>query len=191
MTDSAPQITTLGEIVKAGADGTFVSARLRKLPQWKKLGLVEVGEVDANGMLPIRATAKGAAQGDKPLVFEKPAFEIEEVEELPDARRGRLPGSGAGESVYPFEQLAAPTADGKLSSFFVPDSAVSGETAKGSLAGTVSAANARYSEPTGEMRTVVRKGVETQVPATKQLRKFALRADEKNGVKGARIFRIL
>lgn len=106
-------------------------------------------------------------------------FEIEANVPMPTKTRGTR------KSAFPFDQLEIGQ------SFFVPNSNFkSGDAAK-SLASTVNNANKQHSKETGEMRTN-RKG--NQVPATKQLRQFIVRADTKQTeagpVEGARVFRV-
>lgn len=104
-----------------------------------------------------------------------PKFEIEANVPLPTKTRGTR------KSAFPFDALEIGQ------SFFVPnENFKSGDAAK-SLASTVNNANKQHSEPTGEVRTN-RKG--NEVPATKQLRQFIVRADSKDGVAGARVFRV-
>lgn len=102
-------------------------------------------------------------------------FEIEANIPLPTKTRGTR------KSAFPFDALEIGQ------SFFVPnDNFKSGDAAK-SLASTVNNANKQHSEETGEMKLNRKK---REVPATRQLRQFIVRADSKDGVAGARVFRV-
>ena len=117
------------------------------------------------------------------------AFVIETSSEIPQSTRG---GAGGRTAVYPFDQLPAPTEAG-YANFFVPATEERPDPVK-SLASTVSSANLRFAspDPSGKTRTITRgpnKGC--VVPALVYSRKFKITEGEKDGVKGARIWRIL
>jgi hypothetical protein len=101
---------------------------------------------------------------------------------LPTAKRGGRTGS-----TYPFDQLEVGQ------SFFVPATEARPDPAK-SLASTVTSANERYSEVIPGQTRVNRKG--NTVPATKQIRLFAIRSVDDGkawghpGVKGAAVGRV-
>ena len=120
-------------------------------------------------------------------------FVIETSCELPESKRS----AGGRSTVYPFDQLPAPvnTVDGKVvyANFFVPATEDKPDPVK-SLASTVSSANARFAtpDPSGKTRVITRgpnKGA--VVPALVYSRKFKISAGEKDGVNGARIWRIV
>lgn len=121
------------------------------------------------------------------------AFVIETSSEMPvSGKRG-----GGRSTVYPFDQLPAPTVDvaGNLTYafFFVPATTERPEPVK-SLASTVSSANARFAtpDPSGATRTVTRGPKKGEImPAVVYSRKFKITAGEKDGAQGAKIWRIL
>lgn len=135
-------------------------------------GLVELNTaMTGDGTIATRATQKGidsvntnANTNPAPVGAEKPKFVIEDNVSIP-----AISGRGRIGSVYPFDELKVGQ------SFFVPKAAKN-------LASTVSSANARYAEETGETR-VNRKG-ET-VPKYKFTRQFIVRSVEG----GSRIWR--
>ena len=117
------------------------------------------------------------------------AFVIETSSEMPQSTRG---GAGGRSTIYPFDQLPAPTEAG-YANFFVPATEERPDPVK-SLASTVSSANLRFAspDPSGKTRTITRgpnKG--GVVSALVYSRKFKITEGEKDGVKGARIWRIL
>lgn len=109
------------------------------------------------------------------------SFAIVKGLSLPSVARGR----GAS-SKYPVDAMEAGDA------FFVPNSAFEGGNAAKSLASTVTAANNKYSEVVpGETRTLTKgKNKGQSVPATKQVREYAVRAATHEGTEGAFVFRI-
>lgn len=135
-------------------------------------------------------------------------FEIEDNVPLPSGKSRRAPGSRA--SKYPFDALEVGQ------SFFVPNSADMADAVV-SMGSTVTSANARYSKqkigPDGQpmFETVTEstyelndKGVrvraegggyiktgsrQVQKPVLEFDRRFIVKEDTKNGVKGARIWR--
>lgn len=175
---------SLAAIVAAGVNGTY--APLDSVKEHVKNGFAEVNEeiVDENGNVAVRATAAGiaevssknaAASTAKPVVVS--GFEIESDVPVPT-------GSGRGRTkteLYPFDKLEIGQ------SFFVANSEEKPDIAK-SLASTVSGATARYAVEVPGKFKLNRKGEE--VPATEATRKFIVRAASKDGVDGARVFRI-
>jgi hypothetical protein len=116
------------------------------------------------------------------------SFEIESGIAMPVTKRG-----GKRESAYPFNKLEVGQ------SFFIPASEKHPEPAK-SLASTVSGAAKRYDVPdldengvqkTKNITNPKTQAVRENVPAMKHTRTFKLVAAEKDGVKGARVFRTL
>jgi hypothetical protein len=115
------------------------------------------------------------------------SFEIETGIAVPKTTRG-----GKRESAYPFNKLEVGQ------SFFIPASEKHPEPEK-SLASTISGATKRYDVPdldeNGVQKTKEINSPKTQekrtVLATKHTRTFIIRAAEKDGVKGARVFRTL
>lgn len=181
---------TLEQIAAGGADGVIVNAEA--IAQFVADGLVEVNPAGADeaGNIQARVTQKyldaqpknmqtEGLQETQQTTKEKPMFQIEDNVEMP--ARTRAVGAGR-QSQYPFDQLEVGQ------SFFVPhpnrtDKDGKPITALTSMASNVSGANARYSEVIeGETRKN-RKG--NIVPATRQLRKFEVRAVEG----GARVWR--
>lgn len=193
---------SLAAVVNCGEPGyvfTFPDEHAELLA----LGHVQVNPElkDANGAIATAATQAGidfinsqngalvAPKETKPM----DAFVIETSSEMPDAgKRG-----GGRSTVYPFDALPAPTQDatGKpvYSNFFVPATEDKPDPVK-SLASTVSSANARFAtpDPSGKTRVITRGPNKGQtVPASVYSRKFKITEGEKDGVKGARIWRIL
>lgn len=154
---------------KAGEAGFF--ADLEIVMPLVEAGLLEVNEAIKNeaGEIACRIVqTKGNEIMSEEVVEVK--YKIEEgFVKTKNARKAN--------AKYPFHALEVGQ------SFFVPGK----EVAK--MAGTVASANKRHAEVVeGEVR-VNKKGVE--VPVTKQIKKFAVNAAEKNGVKGVHIGRIL
>lgn len=171
----------------------FASAKAAKVLVAE--GLVEQNETITNegGDFATRATEKGIAtmneqntntgteQASAPAVASN--FAIVADVAMPGASRG-----GRSTETYPFDKLE------KGQSFFVAATEAKPNPAK-SLASTVTSANERYAEEIpGETRTN-RKG--NVVPATRQIREFAVRTVEDGapwgfpGVKGAGVWRTL
>lgn len=145
-----------------------------------------------------RATADANAYLAEPVTAgtEAPKYAVLTGVELPAAkRRGNHTGSGAP-TKYPFEQLEI----GGV--FFSGNSEHKKGDAVKALGSTVSAQNNKYSEPTGEMKTVTRavrdkkthkavlnaageKETETvQLPVKSYSRKFTIRPVEKGFTSG-------
>lgn len=150
------------------------------------LELVEVNEAITNeaGEVATRATQKGIeyvmentekAPEMPATVAAKPTFVIESGIPVPAARR-----TGRGGSSYPFDALEVGQ------SFFIAASEKHPEPAK-SLASTVSGATARYDIVSETETVTTRKG--NVVPVRTHTRKFVIKADTKDGVNGARVFR--
>jgi hypothetical protein len=157
---------------KAGDAGIFVDSEII-------IPLVETEMFEINpeiknesGDIAARLTTKGKIfmSVEEAVVVEVPKYEIEDgFVKTKNARKAN--------AKYPFDSLEVGQ------SFFVAGK----EVVK--MGGTVASANKRNAEVVeGETRTN-KKGVE--VPVTKQLKKFAVNAAEKNGVKGVQIGRIL
>lgn len=186
---------SLAAVVNCGAPGyvfTFPDEHAELLAA----GHVQVNpEIkDANGAIATAATQAGidfinsqnageTAKEAKPME----TFVIETSSEMPAAgKRG-----GGRATIYPFDQLPAPV-DGAFAFFFVPATPDREDPVK-SLASTVSGANARFAtpDPSGATRTVTRGPNKGQVvPAVVYSRKFKITEGEKDGVKGAKIWRI-
>lgn len=109
-----------------------------------------------------------------PVAASKSAFVIESGVSMPATVRGRT------SHMYPFDALEVGQ------SFFVPNTAEKPNAAK-SLASTVSGATARYAQEVPGETVVNRKG--RTVPKTVETRKFVVKADTKEGVEGARVWR--
>lgn len=111
----------------------------------------------------------------KPGVKQVSQFAIESNIALPTV------SARASNSVYPFDLLEVGQ------SFFVPATEDKPEPHV-SLASTVASANKRHAvEIPGQTRVDRKQNV---VPATYQARKFVVRKDTKDGVTGARVFRV-
>lgn len=177
---------TLAAIVAATLDESkgFLFAPESVYAPLVSAGFVEVNPELKNdaGDLATRATESGIAYVNDEVPGNKPvetvavgAFVLETGVAIPKSKRGR---SG---DLYPFDKMEVGH------SFFVAATESKPNPAK-SLASTVSSATARYAVP-GEGTKTNRKG-ET-VPVMVETRKFAVRAVEENGVKGARIWRTM
>lgn len=187
-TTAAVSAMSLAALVGFGANGTY--AAQGEVQALVDAGHAEIGQVNENGQVPVRATQAGyeAAESDKPVgapdapvveqIKAKRQFKIDADVPMPaNTARGGRRGSS-----YPFDALEI------NHSFFVADGDTESGDAARSMASTVAAQNARYSEVVpGEMR-VNRKG--NTVPATKPTRKFVARRVTENGEKGVRIFRV-
>jgi hypothetical protein len=167
--------------------------------------LIECGSVDMqSGMAPCRLSEAG--QHYLNGVHGSPAKGVEEAvakteygiitnATLPPSRRGQNLGGGGAPVKYPFDALEVG------GSFFVPATEKRPDPLK-VLGATVSSANMRYAEETGEMRTVTRakrgeknravrdehgeKIMETkQVPVYNFSRKFEIRGVEAGKSYGA------
>lgn len=164
--------------------------------------LIEVNTamVDASGNAAARLTDAGramlAGNAAAPAGAAAPAspYAVISGAVLPPSKRGNAKGGGAP-TIYPFETMEIGQ------SFFVPISEKHPDPVK-TLGSTVSSANIKFSEPTGEKKTVKRakrgagnKAVldasgakimeEVQVDVRKPLRKFAIRKVESGKVYGA------
>lgn len=135
---------------------------------------------------PVGMTESGAVAGSGAVATSKPSFAIAEIP-MPGHKRT---GGGRTGSSYPFDDLAVGQA------FFVAATAERPDPAR-QLGSTVTGANERHSEVIEGETRVNRKGRE--VPVTRPLRKFEIRALEDGaafgpefaGVKGAGIWRTL
>lgn len=129
------------------------------------------------------ANAGAGTAGAAPAVAAKPKFEIETIA-MPVAKRN----PGGAQNLYPFDDLPAPGADGKVSAFFVPVTAERPEPWK-SLASTVSSAQKRYATKTGTENYTAGDGSIKQRNTYSYGRKFRVSPGEKNGTKGAYVSR--
>lgn len=156
---------------------------------------VDTGNVNANGEAAASATEKGikhmtensnTGTGNTTAAApaEKPKFEIKSIP-MPAARRSPVGAT----SIYPFDDLPAPTEDGNVSAFFVPATADRPEPWK-TLASTVSSASKRYATKTGEENYTTGNGETKTRGVFDYSRKFRLTAGEENGVKGAYVARV-
>ena len=155
---TSANLAALTYIVAAGEGGTFAPlAEVRPLADHKP-ALVEINEgaTDDKGNVAVRATAEGishsATNSTAPVA--KSSFEVMDVpaDIMQAAKERRRSSRGAG-GKYPFDSLEV----GK--GFFVAATEKMPEPAK-SLASTVSSAQARYADETGEMETVTVKEYE-------------------------------
>lgn len=183
----------LAAIVAATVNGGFAWVGLEEAKNLAAEGLTEsnndVSDGRPEGTIATRATQKGIdmnaqtqtiGKGDVATVsaaqvLGKSEFVIETGVALPkSAARGRTG------SKYPFEAL-------QLSqSFFIPEKKVS------DLASTIAGANARYASEKKDDKgaVVIRTNRKNKVvPELVYSRKFVVRNAEKDGVKGARVFR--
>lgn len=193
------QILELKSLQTFGEAGTTWPTK--DAQKFEKLGVVELGNAVEGDQTQIRINAAGAQylKDLEPAVDTgsnsgenanqsgasaepqktsgvKPMFQIESDIAVPQqTRRTRT-------SAFPFAQLEIGQ------SFFVPnDNFKSGDAAK-SLASTVNKANQDFSEVIPGQTVLNRK--KREVPATKPLRSFVVRKDTKDGVEGARVFRV-
>jgi len=164
--------------------------------------LIECGSVDMqSGMAPCRLSEagqhylNGGMSTAKHVEAVKTEYGIITNATLPPSRRGQNLGGGGAPVKYPFDALEVG------GSFFVPATEKRPDPLK-VLGATVSSANMRYAEETGEMRTVTRakrgeknravrdehgeKIMETkQVPVYNFSRKFEIRGVEAGKSYGA------
>lgn len=176
----------MAAIIQATQTGSFVYTSPKAHAKALADGLVEINADITNdaGEFATRATEKGiesmnAPQSQAAPAAAKPSFAIESgVPLAPIVGRGR-----SGET-YPFELLQVGQ------SFFVPNTEENKNVAK-SLASTVSSATRRYAEEIPGETRVNKKG--KTVPATKETRKFVVRAVDETAQgrgTGARVWRI-
>jgi len=110
------------------------------------------------------------------------AIEIEYGIEIPAITR-----TSNGKDKYPFASMEVG------GSFFISDEDAASGDAKKTLVSAVSAAHERFAvkDPNGVMRTIAKgKDAGKEVPVTVKTRSFTVRIDSKDGVPGARVFRI-
>lgn len=150
-------LALLSAVVAATADpGYGMFNRDADLEALVTDGLVAVNEAmttEDGSQIAAMATDAGkkahadAANGNAPTEApkEKPTFTVTTMKKPEPVRRTRE----SGESKYPFDDLAAPDANGNVSSFFVPATADMPDPAK-SLASAVSQANRRYGSVVGK-----------------------------------------
>lgn len=196
---SKAQVIELRALNSFGEGGTVWPSK--EAAKFDKLGVVELGNAVDGDQTQIRISAAGVqylneldagsqsadngdqsgdnAQQKKTTGGSQMQFAIQNNIEIPKAtRRSRT-------SAYPFDALEIGQ------SFFVPATAERPEPAK-TMGSTVSAANERHSEETGETK-LNRKGRE--VPVLRPLRTFIVRAVEDGapwgqpGVAGAGVWR--
>jgi hypothetical protein len=113
----------------------------------------------------------------------KPSFAIETIDAPTSKPRG-----GGGVNIYPFDDLPAPAADGKVAAFFVPATDSKPKPWE-SLQSAVSAATRRYATKTGEKAFTKADGSEGTRATYDYTRKFKLSEGERQGVKGAWVSR--
>lgn len=186
----------LVEIVAAGANGLFTPAAVHG--PLVEAGLVEINPAMVNeaGEVATRATQAGIKSLDSGAIVAdnatseansaiaetgktekvKSMFKIEDSIPVPN-----VSGRGRSGKMYPFDQLEVGQ------SFFVANSEDKPNAAK-SLASTVCSATARYAVPSEDGATKTNKAGEV-VPVMVETRKFVVRSVEKDGVKGARVWR--
>lgn len=184
-------LAMMPEIVTATNADSFIYAEPFDVAYLIELGYIEQNSTLIEGnKLATRATELGiefvlkdvqkqpeVAETKKEKVIM--SFEIESDVPLPVAKRG-----GTRTSAYPFDKLEVGQ------SFFVAPSEKHPQPAK-SLASTVSGATKRYDvevEGTREVRNP-KTGETKTVQKTEHTRVFTIRAEVKDGVEGARIFR--
>lgn len=183
---------SLKEIVDAGEGGLF-SIPYAEVCEMLEEGLVEVGELDGNGCVPVRATDAGYL-----AVYPVPEAEdmslkvntgvvhtptasgicIEKNVPVPSIKRqGRA-------DKYPFDFMDV------NDSFFIPATETDPEPAK-RMSSTVSSATARFSVPSPDGETRTNKKGET-VSVMVETRKFVVRARtaERDKEQGARVWRV-
>jgi hypothetical protein len=198
-------VLTLKDVVKGTqSEAGFVYTFVETYEPLVKAGLAEINHEMTDGeAVATRATEAGIAYYDahkeefetpdapapeqekveKPKETVKMDYEIESGIEIPSPRAF---GSASRASIYPFDKLEVGQ------SFFLPAAPDDKIPAVKKYASTVNSANQRYAipDPTGATRTITRgPNMGQEVPATVQERHFVIREAEKNGVKGARIWR--
>lgn len=118
----------------------------------------------------------------------KQSFAIETIDMPTNKRRG------GGVSIYPFDDLKAPTTDAngkqQAAAFFVPATADKPEPWN-SLQSAVSAASRRYAKEVGQSTYTKADGSEGVRKNYEHERKFKLTEGERGGVKGAWVSRVL
>lgn len=193
-TASKANVASLAAIVEATqSEAGFIHLPVDSVKEFVDNGLVEVntGMTDENGNPAVRATEKGIHEVNSENTTETteaPAmdFEIETVpQEIVNKRR-----TGAGRpDKYPFAQLPAPVEGQPLPGFFVPATDAMPEPHK-TLQATAWTASKRYARDVGTEEYQTKDG-ETKTRTKREYdRKFRVREGEKNGVKGAWVFRI-
>lgn len=180
------------DVLAAVAAGTASAQGYALITDGQAKSLVAGGFVETNAeirdgnKIAARITDKGTAEmADTNTAADTPAddagassFEIEDGIAMPSKKTRR------NATVYPFDRLAVGQ------SFHVPATAERSDPTK-SMASTVSSANRRYANETGETRTFTRKGKEYTTPVLSYTRRFEVAEageDDPKG-KGARIFR--
>lgn len=196
----AASALTLAMIVEAtqSAQG-FLFATKEAAASFINDGTAEMNEGVANpanaNEFAVRATAKGinamtnTNQTPATPAAAKPTFSRIQVAaaDLPVVKRG-----GGGVSLYPFDDLAAPTTDASgrplLDGFFVPATAEKPKPWE-SLQSAVSAATRRYATKTGEASYKKADGSEGKRATYNYTRKFKLSKHTVNGTEGAFVSR--
>lgn len=170
---------SLQAAINASPEG-FVYAPAASVSGFVLAGLVEVNETmkDEAGNVAVRLKTQTTTEGTNVTQAQtnaapagNSAFAIEDGVPMPAAS-----ARGRGGNTYPFDQLQPGQ------SFFVANTEAKPNAAK-SLASTVSSATARYAEIIPGQMKKDKKG--NDVPATKETRKFVVRAVEG----GARVWR--
>lgn len=185
-------MVTLAEIVAATKANSFVYVDPANVEQFVDDGLVETNATMTNdaGQVAARATAKALAETPANTGDEAPRFVKAATD--PSIFTAKRRGGGRPD-VYPFDSLAAPTADGAPSPegmFFVPATAEAPEPWK-SLSSTVSAASRRYAREVGTEEYKGKDGTTKTRAKLEYDRKFKIVEGENDGVKGAWVGRIL
>lgn len=197
----------LSVIVEATVNGSFTHASEKSLKNLVDSGDVEVNNdiKDAEGNPAVRATQQGIDKMNQETVQTvepheqalveshaptKPAFLLSSDIPMPEQSR-RVTGRTG---IYPFDTMEVGQ------SFFVSDvdkpiksedGTVVYDAFKG-LSSTISSANLRYSEPTGE-KAIAQTGRNAgkEIDVMRPLRKFEQRRLTENGVPGTRVWRVL
>jgi len=189
---------TLAKVIEATNAGSFVYVAADVYQPLVDAGLVEINleitqvneagetEVATRAIIKTEQTSNPVNVPTNQKENAKMSFEIESNIPVPVTKRG-----GKRESAYPFAALEV------NQSFFIPASEKHPEPAK-SLASTVSGATKRFDVLVFEADGVTPKMKQVTNPKTKEVRTvqetahvrvFKIVADEKDGVKGGRVFR--
>lgn len=133
------QLKKIAKDTTANTFGTLKPEQATKLAQY--IDVNTAAGTNAEGLVQVRLNAEGsAAVAEKIEPKARPVFAVEQASALPVKTRAHSPGN----SLYPFDDLAAP-ANGVYSKFRVMDADI-GKDAYKALSSTVSGAKARYVE---------------------------------------------
>lgn len=194
------QAALLEKIKLAGSlnEALFVDADSRDVKVLLEEGVIQVNRsvTDAAGNVAVRVTPESerVAHAESATQNAAPAAQLQKVQNMSQFRIANVVAPSVaprGTATYPFDVLEVNQA------FFVPATEDRPNPAK-SLASTVTSANERHSEVIEGQTRTNRRG--NEVPATRQLRQFVIRAlddggsvfgEEFAGVKGAAIYRVL